>query len=85
MCLSKAHRYIWASRRGLLCGSYLHEDDYQLSLDIFRWPVGVQCRTAIPFGGFGALMSVFSLFTIPLWVWGKRLSIATAEWVPSFT
>lgn len=40
---------------------------------------------AIPFGAFGALMGIFSLFTIPVWFWGKRLRIATAEWVPSFT
>jgi hypothetical protein len=40
---------------------------------------------AIPFGVFGALMGIFSLFTIPVWFLGKRLRIATAEWVPSFT
>ncbi|KAF3388419.1 hypothetical protein F1880_004436 [Penicillium rolfsii] len=36
---------------------------------------------AIPFGVFGALMGVFSLFTIPFLIWGKRIRIATANWV----
>jgi len=40
--------------------------------------------TAIPFGVFGALMGIFSLSTIPVWLWGKRIRIATAHWVPVF-
>ncbi|OQE18687.1 hypothetical protein PENSTE_c017G09021 [Penicillium steckii] len=40
---------------------------------------------AIPFGVFGALMGIFSLLTVPVWLWGKRIRIATAKWVPSFS
>ena len=36
---------------------------------------------AIPFGIFGMLLGVFGLLTVPYWVWGKRLRIATAAWV----
>ncbi|KAF4339646.1 HOL1 [Fusarium beomiforme] len=34
---------------------------------------------AEPFGIFGMLMGIFSLLTVPLWWFGKRLRIATAE------
>jgi hypothetical protein len=37
---------------------------------------------AEPFGIFGMLMGVFGLLTIPLYIWGKRLRIWTAKWVP---
>lgn len=33
---------------------------------------------AEPFGIFALLMGVFSLLTVPLWLYGKRLRIATA-------
>ncbi|KAF5969530.1 HOL1 [Fusarium coicis] len=36
---------------------------------------------AEPFGIFGMLMGIFSLMTIPLWMYGKRMRIATAEQV----
>lgn len=38
--------------------------------------------TAEPFGIFGMLMGLFSLMTIPILIWGKRLRIWTAKWVP---
>jgi hypothetical protein len=38
---------------------------------------------AEPFGIFGMLMGVFALFTIPMLIWGKRLRIWTAKWVPA--
>lgn len=41
--------------------------------------------TAEPFGIFGMLMGLFGLLTIPIWLWGKRLRIATADWVPEGT
>ncbi|KZL87475.1 major facilitator superfamily transporter [Colletotrichum incanum] len=37
--------------------------------------------TAEPFGVFGMLMGIFSLLTIPLWVLGKRMRIATSKLV----
>lgn len=37
---------------------------------------------AEPFGIFGMLMGLFSLMTIPILIWGKRLRIWTAKWVP---
>ncbi|KAH3948937.1 hypothetical protein HBI25_011080 [Parastagonospora nodorum] len=37
---------------------------------------------AEPFGIFGLLMGVFGLLTIPMLIWGKRLRIWTAKWVP---
>ena len=40
---------------------------------------------AEPFGIFGMLMGVFGLLTIPMWIWGKRLRIATARWIPEGT
>ncbi|KAF2003493.1 hypothetical protein P154DRAFT_520092 [Amniculicola lignicola CBS 123094] len=40
---------------------------------------------AEPFGVFGMLMGVFGLATIPVWFWGKRMRIATANWIPEGT
>ena len=37
---------------------------------------------AEPFGISGMLMGVFALLTIPLWLFGKRLRIATAGYLP---
>ncbi|KAE8382649.1 major facilitator superfamily domain-containing protein [Aspergillus bertholletiae] len=37
---------------------------------------------AIPFGVFGGLMGLFTILTIPQWLWGKRTRIATAGWIP---
>ncbi|EMC99524.1 hypothetical protein BAUCODRAFT_144936 [Baudoinia panamericana UAMH 10762] len=37
---------------------------------------------ALPFGIYGMLMGVFALFTLPLWLYGKRLRIATAGFLP---
>jgi hypothetical protein len=37
---------------------------------------------AEPFGIFGMLMGLFGLMTIPMLIWGKRLRIWTAKWVP---
>lgn len=34
---------------------------------------------AEPFGIFGMLMGLFSLLTIPLWKYGKRLRIVTSK------
>lgn len=34
---------------------------------------------AEPFGIFGMLMGIFSLLTVPLWLFGKRMRIATAS------
>ncbi|KAF2632874.1 hypothetical protein BU25DRAFT_417448 [Macroventuria anomochaeta] len=40
---------------------------------------------AEPFGIFGMLMGLFALMTIPILIWGKRLRIWTAKWVPEST
>lgn len=37
---------------------------------------------ALPFGIFGMLMGIFSLLTVPLWLFGKRLRIATEHLLP---
>lgn len=37
--------------------------------------------TAEPFGVFGMLMGLFSPLTIPLWLFGKRMRIATRKLV----
>ncbi|EMD89582.1 hypothetical protein COCC4DRAFT_36539 [Bipolaris maydis ATCC 48331] len=37
---------------------------------------------AEPFGIFAMLMGIFGLLTIPMLIWGKRLRIWTAKWVP---
>ncbi|KAF1934590.1 MFS general substrate transporter [Clathrospora elynae] len=37
---------------------------------------------AEPFGIFGMLMGIFGLMTLPVLIWGKRLRIWTAKWVP---
>ena len=34
------------------------------------------------FGIFGMLMGIFALMTVPVLIWGKRLRIWTAKWVP---
>ncbi|KAL4927980.1 major facilitator superfamily domain-containing protein [Aspergillus undulatus] len=36
---------------------------------------------AVPFGVFGGLLGFFALLTVPQWLWGKRMRIATARWV----
>lgn len=38
---------------------------------------------AQPFGIFGMLLGLFGLLTVPYWIWGKRLRIASASWVES--
>lgn len=38
---------------------------------------------AEPFGIFGMIMGIFSLLTIPVWLLGKRMRIATAKIVES--
>lgn len=40
---------------------------------------------AEPFGIFGMLMGIFGLLTIPVWILGKRMRIATGKWVPEGT
>jgi hypothetical protein len=35
----------------------------------------------VPFGVFGGIMAFFALLVIPLRVWGKRMRIATEDWV----
>ena len=52
----------------------------------FAWTFFVQqwigeVGPAQPFGIFGMLMGVFSLLTIPMWLYGKRLRIATAKYL----
>jgi hypothetical protein len=37
---------------------------------------------ALPFGIFGMLMGIFSLLAIPLWLYGKRIRIATSQYLP---
>ena len=38
---------------------------------------------AMPFGIFGMLMAIFSLLLIPFLLYGKRMRIATADWLPA--
>ncbi|KAK1069461.1 hypothetical protein LTR74_004786 [Friedmanniomyces endolithicus] len=38
---------------------------------------------ALPFGIFGMIMGLFALLTIPLWLYGKRMRIATAGYLPN--
>jgi hypothetical protein len=42
----------------------------------------MQRGPAEPFGIFGMLMGLFGLLTIPMLIWGKRLRVWTAKWVP---
>ncbi|RKL07616.1 hypothetical protein BFJ71_g2216 [Fusarium oxysporum] len=56
------------------------------SIIAFAWTFFVadwvhQKGAAEPFGIFGLLMGLFSLLTVPLWMFGKRMRIATAEQV----
>ena len=37
----------------------------------------------LPSGIFGMLMGLFSLLTIPLWLVGKRMRIATTKSLPT--
>lgn len=37
---------------------------------------------AEPFGIFAMLLGLFSLLTIPMWLVGKRIRIATAKYLP---
>lgn len=37
---------------------------------------------AEPFGIFGMLMGIFGLLTVPIWLFGKRMRIATAGLLP---
>jgi len=38
---------------------------------------------AEPFGIFALLMGLFGLTMVPVWLFGKRMRIATADWVRS--
>jgi hypothetical protein len=40
---------------------------------------------AEPFGIFGMLMGIFSILTVPVWIWGKRMRLATAGKVQRWT
>lgn len=56
------------------------------SIIAFAWTFFVadwvqKSGAAEPFGIFGMLMGIFSLLTVPLWMYGKRMRIATAEQV----
>lgn len=42
----------------------------------------VSAGAALPFGIFTMLMGVFSLLFIPVWLFGKRFRIATAQYLP---
>ena len=37
---------------------------------------------ALPFGIFGMINAVFGLLTFVIWLYGKRLRIATANYLP---
>lgn len=56
------------------------------SIISFAWTffVGSWVETAgaaEPFGIFALLMGIFALTTVPMWLYGKRLRIATEDWV----
>jgi len=38
---------------------------------------------ALPFGIFGMLMGVFALLVVPFLLYGKRMRIATAKFLPA--
>jgi len=38
---------------------------------------------ALPFGIFGMLLGVFTLLVVPFLLYGKRMRIATAKWLPA--
>jgi hypothetical protein len=38
---------------------------------------------ALPFGIFGMIIGIFGLLAVPLWVFGKRMRIATAGYLPT--
>lgn len=40
---------------------------------------------AEPFGIFGMFMGLFSLLSIPLWIYGKRMRIATSSKIERWT
>lgn len=49
----------------------------------FAWSIFVadwiqKTGAAEPLGIFGMLMGLFALLTVPLWLYGKRMRIATA-------
>ena len=44
-----------------------------------------EAGAALPFGIFGMLMGIFALLTVPLWLFGKRMRIATAAYLPKET
>ncbi|KAF7516619.1 hypothetical protein G7054_g14075 [Neopestalotiopsis clavispora] len=69
--------------------SYLAADCFVIAAILravvgFAWSIFVadwiqKDGAAEPFGIFGMLMGIFSLLAVPLWLWGKRLRIATAS------
>lgn len=69
--------------------SYLAADCFVIAAILraivgFAWSIFVadwiqKDGAAEPFGIFGMLMGVFSLLAVPLWLYGKRLRIATAS------
>jgi hypothetical protein len=38
---------------------------------------------ALPFGIFGMIMGIIGLLAVPLWIFGKRMRIITARFLPA--
>lgn len=60
------------------------------SVIAFAWTFFVQdwinkSGAAEPFGIFGMLMALFGLTAVPVWLYGKRMRIATAGFLPDDT
>jgi hypothetical protein len=59
------------------------------SIIAFAWTFFVgewisKAGAAEAFGVFGMLMGIFSMLTVPLWLFGKRMRIATAPLVEKY-
>ncbi|KAF4548667.1 MFS-type transporter-like protein 10 [Elsinoe fawcettii] len=69
----------WASDCFLMVVSFRAIISFAWTFFVGEWVT--EAGAAIPFGVFAALMAVFGLTVIPVWLYGKRMRIATAKWV----
>ncbi|KAF2218864.1 major facilitator superfamily domain-containing protein [Elsinoe ampelina] len=69
----------WASDCFLMVVSFRAIISFAWTFFVGEWVT--EAGAAVPFGVFAALMAVFGLTVVPVWLFGKRMRIATADWV----
>ncbi|PSK48600.1 hypothetical protein B9Z65_114 [Elsinoe australis] len=69
----------WASDCFLMVVSFRAIISFAWTFFVGEWVT--EAGGALPFGIFALLMAIFGLTVVPVWLYGKRMRIATAKWV----